>query len=70
MLPEIIEHFGGRIALADALGVDPAAVTNWHRRGVPLKQAVKIETLSDGKFSARKMCPTEYGVEPPTGAAA
>ncbi len=65
MLNEVIEHFGGRIELAEKLGVHPAAVTNWKTRGIPLAQAVRIEQLSDGKFTAPQLCPDAYSEQAP-----
>lgn len=60
MLDEVIQHFGGRAALAEKLDVHPAAVTNWKTRGIPLAQAVKIEQLSGGRFKAKDLCPDAY----------
>ena len=32
---ELIQRFGGAKALARALGVTTACITNWYRRGIP-----------------------------------
>lgn len=51
-MKEIIEHFGGKARLAEALGVERSAVSLWLRHGLPPYRAIEIETLSDGKFKA------------------
>jgi DNA-binding transcriptional regulator YdaS (Cro superfamily) len=50
---DVIKHFGGKSALADALGVDPAAVSWWLKNGLPALRAIQIETLTGGKFKAK-----------------
>lgn len=52
MLDEICKHFGGQSALAEALGVDRSAVTQWKTDGVPAFRAVQIEGITKGKFRA------------------
>ena len=52
MLEEIFKHFGGQSALAEALGIDKSAVTQWKTEGVPAFRAVQIEKLTQGKFRA------------------
>lgn len=52
MLEEIFKHFGGQAALAEILGVDKSAVTQWKTDGMPAFRAVQIEKLTEGKFRA------------------
>lgn len=49
---EIVEHFGSQAAMADALGVDRAAVSQWRVAGLPPFRAIQIETITRGKFRA------------------
>lgn len=51
-MDKIIEHFGSRSALARALGVERAAVTQWLRFGLPPARAIEIERLTGGLFKA------------------
>lgn len=53
MLEDIIEHYGGKLALAKALGVSPPAVTLWCQLGrIPPRRAIEIEKMTGGKFKA------------------
>ncbi len=53
MMKEIVSHFGGQKALADALNVSPPAVAQWVQQGAfPARRAIEIETLTEGKFRA------------------
>lgn len=49
---EIIEHFGGKAALAKALEVERSAVSWWLREGLPSGRAVEIERITQGRFRA------------------
>ena len=49
---EIIDHFGGKARLAEALGVERSAVSLWLRYGLPPARAIEIERLTDSKFRA------------------
>lgn len=49
----IIKHFGNQKKLADLLGVSHVAVVQWKRRGLPPKQAIRIERITKGYFRAR-----------------
>lgn len=52
-LKEVIEHFGGQVAMAKALHVAPAAVSQWVSNDyMPPKRAIQIESLTKGKFKA------------------
>jgi len=50
---EVIEHFGGKARLAEALGVERAAVSHWLRYGLPARRAIQIERMTGGRFRAR-----------------
>ena len=43
--------------LARCLGVSPQAVKAWYDNGsIPAKQALRIETITEGKFKAVDLC--------------
>ena len=48
----IIEYFGGKSAMAKALGVEPAAVSWWLQNGLPAARAIQIERISEGAMLA------------------
>ena len=53
MIKKIILHFGSIAATARALGVSPAAVSQWVANGrIPPQRAIEVEQLSRGKFKA------------------
>ena len=53
MKNEILKHFGGsHEAMAVALGVTRAAVTQWFLGCIPSYRALQIELITDGKFKA------------------
>ena len=52
IIDRILNRFGNKAALAEALGVSRAAVTQWGCDGVPPAQAIKIELLTDGDIKA------------------
>jgi len=49
---KIIEHFGNKVGLANALNVDKSAVSQWLKDGLPAARAIEIEKLTEGKFKA------------------
>ena len=51
-MKDIIEHFGSKSALAEALDVERSAVSLWLRHGLPPHRAIEIERLTAGKFKA------------------
>lgn len=53
---EIIEWFGSKSAMAKALGVSRAAVSQWIAEGIPAARAIQIEALTEGKFKAVTIC--------------
>jgi DNA-binding transcriptional regulator YdaS (Cro superfamily) len=51
MRQDIINFFGSKSKMAEALGVHRSAVTQWQRRNaIPSIRAVQIEQLSCGRF--------------------
>jgi DNA-binding transcriptional regulator YdaS (Cro superfamily) len=63
-LSKAIAIYGNQSLLADALGVSQPAVANWFARGVPIKQALRIEQLTRGKVKARQLCPDAFVASP------
>lgn len=51
---EIIEHFGGRQAIADVLGCKANNISMW-RGFIPRNLAYEIQVKSGGKFVAERM---------------
>lgn len=62
-MQKIIDFFGGKSAMAKALGVDPAAVSWWLQNGLPPGRAIQIEILSEGKFDALEIVGSTGGAE-------
>ena len=53
-LDKVIEHFGDTKALCDALDVTKGAVSQWRATGIPPLRQYQIETLTHGKFIAKR----------------
>lgn len=52
-IESVIERFGGRAALAKALGITPANISQWRAsRRIPAAKAIEIERLTDGDIRA------------------
>lgn len=62
-MEQIIDYFGGKSAMADKLGVSPAAVSWWMQNGIPAGKAIEIEKLSRGWFRAKDIVGLRGGVE-------
>lgn len=45
-MDDLIDELGGNIALADAMGCTPNAVSNWRTRGIPWKKRPLIARLA------------------------
>ena len=56
---EVINHFGGQQQTADALDVKQPSVNSWKQGKAKMKPriAAKVQTLSNGKFRAKDLCP-------------
>lgn len=57
-----IKPFVTKTALADALGIERSAVSQWTR--VPIERVLKIEELTAGAVDRHKMRPDIYGPAP------
>lgn len=53
---------GGRPAMAELLGVTPAAIGNWKSRGVPIEQCPAIERHTSGAISRRHLRPADWQI--------
>jgi DNA-binding transcriptional regulator YdaS (Cro superfamily) len=60
-LDRAIEHFGSQARLAEALDVEPMAVTHWKSRGVPPKRAIQIEEATEGSVTRFDLLPELFG---------
>lgn len=49
---DAINHFGSAAALAEALGIKPAAVSQWRDDHVPIRRQYELERLTGGKLRA------------------
>jgi len=47
----VVEHFGGVVPLARALGINRQAIYQWDGQ-IPLLRQYQIEKLTKGKFKA------------------
>jgi len=56
-LQPAIDYFKTQKALADALEVNPMAITQWKKRGIPPKRAKEIAKLTNGKVKASVLLP-------------
>ena len=57
MIDKLIEHFGSRKALYEALGVTRQCLSQYEKRGyLPAKRAIEIEAITKGKFKAKDIC--------------
>jgi DNA-binding transcriptional regulator YdaS (Cro superfamily) len=57
-LTKAIKHFGTRKALAEALGLEPMAVTQWEKRKrIPAERAVQIESVTKGAVTRQEIRP-------------
>lgn len=53
MFEQVVQHFGNKARLAEAIGVTRQAVNSWKNDGfIPAGSAVEIERITDGKFRA------------------
>lgn len=51
---------GGRDALAQVIGVTPAALGNWKARGVPIQRCIAIERATAGAVTRRDLRPDDW----------
>lgn len=63
----IVEHFGSKRKLAEALQVKPQSVQKWDRQ-IPAERVLQIERLTDGEVTRFEMRPDIFGPEPDAAA--
>lgn len=56
-----VEAFGTQTALADALGIERSAVSQWKQ--IPHKRVLDIEAKSDGRVTRQQLRPDLYPPE-------
>ena len=49
---DAIKHFGRKIDLAKALGVSPAAITQWPEENIPMRRQYELERITGGQLKA------------------
>ena len=56
---QLVEHFSGQAAAAEALGVKQPTVSAWLNRihGISPISALRIERITEGRFKASDLCP-------------
>jgi len=64
-LQAAINFFGNQSKLARVIGVDPMAVTQWKKRGVPLARAIQIDKLTKGAVKKEYLRPDIFGEPEP-----
>ena len=64
-IADIIRYFGNQSILARKLEIKPQAVQQWISRGqIPLRRAIQIERITDGKIGMTEILPlTSIGKE-------
>lgn len=50
LIRDAIKHFGNKAKLAEALGVNRSAITNWKGDLVPKVRAYELERLTKGRL--------------------
>ena len=63
----IVDHFGSKRKLAEALGVKPQSVQKWDRQ-IPAERVLEIERLTDGDVTRFEIRPDVFGEEPDAAA--
>jgi len=56
-MKKFIEYFGNKADIARAFDVTPQAVNAWFVRGVPVKRAIQIERMTQGKVKREDLRP-------------
>jgi DNA-binding transcriptional regulator YdaS (Cro superfamily) len=60
----LTEHFGSDYKLAKALGIAPASITKWKRKGyVPIERAIAIEKLTGGAIKREELRPDIFKID-------
>ena len=61
-LEPAFEFFKSSKGLAEALGLQPMAITQWKRRGIPPKRAKEISDLSNGVIKPSDIKPKFFSI--------
>jgi DNA-binding transcriptional regulator YdaS (Cro superfamily) len=56
-----IDYFGSQAKLARAIGINPMAVTQWKRRGIPPHRAKQISDMTQGAIKTSDLLPDFFG---------
>ena len=59
-IDQAADLLGGRAAMADLLGVTPAALGNWKARSVPIEHCPEIDRLTGGVVSRKVLRPNDW----------
>lgn len=51
---------GGRVKLAEKLGVERTAIGNWKTRGIPAEHCQEILRLTSGRVTLQQMRPNDW----------
>jgi DNA-binding transcriptional regulator YdaS (Cro superfamily) len=60
-LQPAIDYFGSQVAIAKALGINPMAITQWKKRGIPPMRAIELANASQGAFMPSDILPALSG---------
>lgn len=60
----IKSYFGSYAEAARRLGVEPMTVSQWAKRGIPLKRAIQIEKITGGAITKEQLCPDDFDLAP------
>lgn len=63
-LDKAIKLAGTTKNLAEKIGVTPMAVTQWGKRGVPVKRSLDIEAATEGEVTRHDLRPDIFGPAP------
>ena len=55
-MEDLIKHFGTQ-KLARALNCHHQNIQYWRKVGLPIKRAIEIEKVTEGKFTRQMLCP-------------
>lgn len=56
-MDELIKHYGTQQRLARALKCHHQNIQYWRKVGIPVKRAIQIERITEGKFTRQMLCP-------------
>lgn len=56
-LQPALNYFGSQAKIAEALGINPMAVTQWKKRGIPPIRAIELSQVANGAFKPSDILP-------------